>query len=206
LNFQARFFEFTIENNYNFTNNMLKSILSVSLWIVLMGFLPHNTYSQVKAKSDTTKVRLSSTVILDTLKRENSSQVDQIISFAKTLLGIPYRYAGNSPTGFDCSGFINYVMGNFGVKLTRTSYGLAEFGETVRLSELKPGDLMYFTGRNPRSKTVGHVGLVVEVSPNTILFIHSSSSRGVVIENFITSQYFLPRYLKSKRLDYGGYK
>jgi len=139
----------------------------------------------------------------DTVKIKNSKQVDEIISFAKTFLGTPYHYAGSSPSGFDCSGFIYYVMGNFGMTLTHSSYGMAEFGETVKLSELRPGDLMFFKGRNVNATQVGHVSLVIEVTPDAIMFIHSSTSRGVVIENFKTSRYFIPRFLKAKRLDFG---
>lgn len=134
---------------------------------------------------------------------KNSQQVDEIIGFAKKFLGTPYHYAGSTPSGFDCSGFIYYVMGNFGMQLTRSSYGLAEFGETVKLADIRPGDLMFFKGRNVSSTRVGHVALVVEVTPDAIRFIHASTSRGVVIDNFKTSKYYIPRFIKAKRLDYG---
>ncbi len=142
----------------------------------------------------------------DTLVKKNSKQVDEIISYAKKFLGTPYKYAGSTPSGFDCSGFINYVMGNFGFELTRTSYGLAEFGSTVKLADIQPGDLLFFKGSNINSSQVGHVAMVVEVSSSAIMFIHSSTSRGVTIENFKTSKYFIPRFIKAKRLDYGEIK
>ena len=132
----------------------------------------------------------------------NDPQVDAIINYAKRFLGVPYRYGGTTPSGFDCSGFINYIFGNFGFDLVRTSYGLAELGTTVKLSEIRPGDLMFFKGSNVNSTSVGHVALVVEVSPEAIKFIHSANS-GVRIDNFKTSQYYLKRYIKTKRLDYG---
>lgn len=133
----------------------------------------------------------------------NSKQVDEMIDFAKTFLGTPYHYAGTSPSGFDCSGFIYYVMGNFGMNVTRTSYGLAELGKTVKLADLRPGDLMFFKGRNVNSTSVGHVSMVVEVTETEIKMIHASTSRGVVIDNFKTSKYYIPRFIKAKRLDYG---
>lgn len=129
--------------------------------------------------------------------------VDEIIKFSKKFLGTPYQYAGSTPSGFDCSGFINYVMGNFGFQLSRSSPGIAEFGKTVKLSELQPGDLMFFKGRSVNSTSVGHVAMVIEVNNGVIKFIHSSTSRGVVIDTFNGSQYYVPRYLKAKRLDYG---
>lgn len=94
-------------------------------------------------------------------------------------------------------------MGNFGFQLSRSSPGIAEFGKTVKLSELQPGDLMFFKGRSVNSTSVGHVAMVVEVNNGVIKFIHSSTSRGVVIDTFNGSQYYVPRYLKAKRLDYG---
>ncbi|MEY4286613.1 MAG: hypothetical protein RL511_691 [Bacteroidota bacterium] len=132
----------------------------------------------------------------------NDPQVDAIINYAKRFLGVPYRYGGTTPSGFDCSGFINYIFGNFGFDLVRTSYGLAELGTTVKLSEIRPGDLMFFKGSNVNSTSVGHVALVVEVTPDAIKFIHSANN-GVRIDNFKTSQYYIQRYIKTKRLDYG---
>lgn len=185
-------------------------------YLVLFSFLiTLSSYGQTSEKHEsvTSTVRDSLGVTfadsikkLDTIVKKNSQQVDDLVSYAKKFLGTPYRYAGTTPSGFDCSGFINYVFGNFGFELTRTSYGLAEFGETVRLSEIQPGDLMFFKGSNPNSSQVGHVAMVVEVTPDAIKFIHSSTSRGVIIDNFKTSKYYIPRFIKAKRLDYGEKK
>ncbi len=139
----------------------------------------------------------------DSSVKPANKKVDAIISYAKKFLGTPYRYAGTTPSGFDCSGFISYIMGNFGLNLIHSSYGMAELGETIKLAEIQPGDLLFFKGSNIHSTRVGHVAMVIEVSPGTINFIHSSTSRGVVIENFKTSKYFIPRFIKAKRLDYG---
>ena len=49
---------------------------------------------------------------------QNSTEIDKMISFAKSFLGTPYKWAGTTPSGFDCSGFISYVMGNFGISIT----------------------------------------------------------------------------------------
>jgi cell wall-associated NlpC family hydrolase len=80
---------------------------------------------------------------------------------------------------------------------------MAEYGKTVKLNEIQPGDLMFFKGSSTKSSRVGHVAMVVEVTPDAIKFIHSSTSRGVVIDNFKTSKYYIPRYITTKRLDYG---
>jgi cell wall-associated NlpC family hydrolase len=137
------------------------------------------------------------------VQKKSSPEVDNLINFAKNFLGVPYRYGGTTPSGFDCSGFIYYIMGNFGFSTTRTSYGLAEMGKNVKLSEARPGDLMFFKGRSLNSSSVGHVGIVSEVTSEGIFILHASTSRGVVQENFSTSRYLIPRYIKIKRLDFG---
>ena len=138
-----------------------------------------------------------------TYRKVPNDKAASIISYAKTFLGVPYRYGGTTPSGFDCSGFINYVFRNFGFSLVRTSYGLAELGETISLSDIQPGDLMFFKGSNVHSSSVGHVALVIEVANGDIRFIHSAGS-SVRIDSFRKSKYYIQRYVKSKRLDYGG--
>ena len=142
---------------------------------------------------------------LPTFNNQNSEKINSIIAFAKTFIGTPYHWGGTTPSGFDCSGFINYIFGNFGFSLSRTSYNLAELGETVKLENLQAGDLMFFKGSNPKSTSVGHVAMVIEVTPDAIRFIHSANS-GVKIDNFKTSKYYISRYLKAKRLDYTTYR
>jgi cell wall-associated NlpC family hydrolase len=180
-----------------------KFILNYLLLIVC--FFSLSAFGQSAQNEDTLKVDsllTSGTETIDTSKVPNE-QVNEIINFAKTFMGTPYKWAGSTPSGFDCSGFISYVFGNFGFSLVRTSTGMAELGETVKLADIQPGDLMFFKGRDASSSSVGHVAMVVEVSPDAIKFIHSSSSRGVVIDNFKTSKYYIPRFIKAKRLDYG---
>jgi len=141
-------------------------------------------------------------VELEIENTDNRQAIDAMISFAKTFLGTPYRYAGSTPSGFDCSGFVNYVMKHFGLSLPRTSYNIAELGKTIRLAEVQPGDLLFFKGRNLNNPRVGHIAMVVDVNENEIKMIHASSSRGVVIDNFKNSKYYIPRFIKAKRMDH----
>ncbi len=173
--------------------------LTVKYLLLLVCSLSLNSFAQ--SVENEVDLNQSTSAPADTLKK-NSEQVDQIISFAKTFLGTPYRYAGTTPSGFDCSGFISYVFGNFGFSLIHSSYGMAELGATVKLAEVQPGDLLFFKGSNVNSTQVGHVAMVTEVRPDAILFIHSATG-GVMINNFKTSKYYISRFIKAKRLDYG---
>jgi hypothetical protein len=179
--------------------------LKVIFFISFLFLAVFSSHSQTQEELDSIELEefISFISMDDKLTGSTGKQVDDIISYAKNFLGTPYHFGGTSPSGFDCSGFIYYVMGNFGMSLTRSSYGLAEFGENVMLSEVRPGDLMFFKGRNANATQVGHVALVIENSEEGIKFIHASTSRGVVIDNFMTSKYYIPRFIKAKRLDYG---
>jgi cell wall-associated NlpC family hydrolase len=170
-------------------------LLFLSTFAILLST---SGYAQV-IQQDSTKA-----IVQDTLPKKSNPKVDAIINYAKTFLGVPYRYGGTTPSGFDCSGFINFIFGNFGFSLVRTSYGLAELGETVALSDIQPGDLLFFKGSNVNSTSVGHVAMVIEVKDGSFKFIHSANG-GVQITNFNTSRYYIQRYVKAKRLDYGGY-
>jgi peptidoglycan endopeptidase LytE len=82
------------------------------------GSLPQKS----PASSDTLSKQAATSAIaaVDSAPKINK-QVEEIIQFAKKFLGTPYHYAGSTPSGFDCSGFIYYVMGNFGMRLSRCS-------------------------------------------------------------------------------------
>lgn len=176
-------------------NEQMKFIASL---LTICGFSFWSVGQSEEVAVDTTVQQMTDTTKLVV---KNGKQIDEMISFAKTFLGTPYRYSGSSPSGFDCSGFINYVMSGFGFSLPRSSYSIAELGKTVKLSEVQPGDLLFFKGRNVNSSTVGHVAMVVEANENEIKMIHASTTRGVVIENFKDSKYYIPRFIKAKRME-----
>jgi lipoprotein Spr len=121
-----------------------------------------------------------------------------LIEFAKKMIGIPYRYASSNPAiGFDCSGFVSYVFRNFGISTPRSSREFSVAGTPVKLSEVKIGDVLVFTGSNPRIRRAGHVGIVAAISGDTIQFIHSTSGKlhGVTITTLNT--YYKSRFIKA---------
>lgn len=139
-------------------------------------------------------------VRIDSVRRE--AITDSVITILKQSIGLPYHYGGNSPvTGFDCSHFVAYGFGKLGVNLPASSAGLSQQGVEVSIDQVQKGDLMFFKGRNINSSSVGHVALVVDVQPGSIKIIHSTH-RGVVIDEFNTSSYYKPRFLKARRISY----
>ena len=125
---------------------------------------------------------------------------NDVLSHAMSLLGSKYRSGGNDPRGFDCSGFTSYVYGLNNVFIGRSSRDQYERNTPVNRGNIKPGDLVFFSGSRIGSG-VGHVGIVTEVNKDdSFLFIHSSSRGGVVISRS-TDAYYAQRYLGARRVE-----
>lgn len=124
-------------------------------------------------------------------------QTESLIDFAKSMLGIPYRYATSNPkVGFDCSGFVSYVFSNFGFKVPRSSREFSYTGTETTLENAKVGDVLIFTGSNSRIRRIGHVGIIYSIDENGIKFIHASSGKahGVTITDF--NGHYKNRFMK----------
>ena len=120
---------------------------------------------------------------------------DQIVETAKKYLGYAYTWGGMSPsTGFDCSGFANYVCSQNGISLHRVAQDVySNDGVAVSKSELQPGDLLFF-GYGPYSVT--HMGIYVGDGQ----MIHASTSSTGVIYSDINSKYYTRMYVGAKRV------
>lgn len=104
---------------------------------------------------------------------EEDSLASQILDFAKTFIGTPYKSAGSSPEGFDCSGFTSYVYKQYNIDLPRVAKDQYNFGEAISSDEAKAGDLVAFAYNG----NIHHVGIYMGNGE----FIHSSSTEGIVI-------------------------
>lgn len=111
---------------------------------------------------------------------------------ARKYIGIPYRFGGEDTSGFDCSGFIQYVFRKRGVKLPRSADQQYFFGEQVSQGALRPGDLVFFSTYEPG---VSHSGIYIGNGN----FISATTSRGVAIAS-LTSGYWLEHYVGAKRV------
>lgn len=114
---------------------------------------------------------------------------DEIVLFAKQQLGKPYVYAGNTPTGFDCSGFTSYVFSAYKVELPRRSSDQYSSAKKVKESKVKKGDLVFFDN----GSGVNHVGLIVSEEGEPPVMIHASTSQGIVVTEIGSSSYWSKR-------------
>lgn len=140
--------------------------------------------------------------ILGSLPKTAATKANDILDFAKSMIGVRYRYASSNPDrGFDCSGFVSYVFGNFGFKVPRSSPEFASTGVPVKLSQAKVGDVLIFTGTSRKSRRIGHVGIIYSIDDDGhIKFIHSTSGKanGVTVTDF--DNYYKGRFIKAVSL------
>ncbi|MEO1437096.1 MAG: C40 family peptidase [Bacteroidota bacterium] len=115
----------------------------------------------------------------------------KIVEDGKSCIGSPYKYAGKDRRGFDCSGFTSYVMKQNGITISSSSKTQATNGRKIAVSQVEPGDLIFFGN----SGKVSHVALVVSNTKEGIKVVHSTSSKGVILQNISTSNYWKPRIL-----------
>lgn len=124
---------------------------------------------------------------------------DEVVDFAEKLKGIKYAYGSAvKEKGFDCSGFITYVFREFNIPVPRISYDFTNAGKEIPIKDSKRGDIILFTGSDPNSGIVGHMGIVTSNQNGEVEFIHASSSRGVMISGM--NSYFVPRFVKVNRI------
>ncbi len=141
----------------------------------------------------------------DTFKGYNTDSTaqlaDSIVNFAETLLGTPYRYAGTNPaTGFDCSGFINYVFLHFRIPVPRSSIDFDHEGVNVPVENARRGDLILFTGTDSTERAIGHIGIVTTNSAEELRFIHSTSGKAYSVTITPLNEYYKRRFVKIIRV------
>jgi hypothetical protein len=151
-------------------------------------------------------------LVVDTVKKDtmlmpaskvntNNVQPQQLLEFAKTLIGTPYHYASTDPqVGFDCSGFVTYVFSHFNIVVPRSSIDFTHVGTEIPAEQSKPGDLVLFTGTDSTERFVGHMGIIISNENKQVSFIHSTSGRkhGVTITPL--DRYYQGRYMKTIRI------
>lgn len=135
--------------------------------------------------------RPTSTVETAETRREEPNS--ELVQTALSLRGVPYRNGGQSPTGFDCSGFTHYVFAERGMWLPREVSDQFKVGRSIERHEVAPGDLIFFTTTGRR---VSHVAIAIGGDA----FVHAPSSRGVVRVESLDSEYWAPRVIGFRRI------
>ena len=124
-----------------------------------------------------------------------SQDKKDLIGFAKTYLGSPYKLGGNLTTGIDCSGFVKQVYSEFNVRLPRTAREQFLEGTKIDKDELTTGDLVFFRSR--KSNAPGHVGIFIDDDK----FIHASTRNGGGVRiDSLTDQYYSGTFIGASRL------
>lgn len=114
-------------------------------------------------------------------KKENRYTVNKIIDKAEDNIGVRYKAGGTTKSGFDCSGLVYTSFESENIKLPRSSFEQAKIGKIIKFNDAQKGDLIFF--KTNKSKQINHVGLIVEVNSSEIKFVHSSTSKGVIISS-----------------------
>lgn len=125
-----------------------------------------------------------------------ASKAGDLVMNALGLIGVRYRFGGNSPeSGLDCSGFVRYVFNDtFGFMLPRRSVEMSQVGTTVAVNELRPGDLVFF---NTMRHTFSHVGIYIGDNK----FVHAPSTGSKIRVDDMRASYWVTRYNGARRID-----
>ena len=137
-------------------------------------------------------VQLRPKVVPETAPVVPRAKVNQLIKTAKKYMGVPYKFGGNTPKAFDCSGYLEYVFKENGVTLPRTADLQFKLGKNSAVSQLEPGDLVFFSTYEPGAS---HCGIYLGSGQ----FIHASSSKGVRIDK-LSDSYWTKTFWGAKHI------
>ncbi|WP_420580750.1 C40 family peptidase [Reichenbachiella sp.] len=121
-------------------------------------------------------------------KRKRAQSIQNVVDAAYTYTGTPYKYGGTSKTGIDCSALMQNSYAQAGYKIPRTAKEQSKYGKKVSWNGIRQGDIVFFKFKNKREKWY-HSGMITSVTPDGTYFIHTSSSRGVVISDLNADYY-----------------
>lgn len=147
------------------------------------------TLYSCSSRNHTTYRKPTSTVKNTNLKKFESKNTgsisgnrNSVVKGANQYMGVPYKYGGNTRTGFDCSGLVVKVFDENNYKMPRRSADQGNAGSSVRVEDVRPGDLLFFATSG--GSTISHVGIVNNIeNSGEIKFIHASTSKGVIISS-----------------------
>jgi cell wall-associated NlpC family hydrolase len=164
--------------------------------VLLSCVLPATAAAESARLSSTEAEGLPTPLVEHTLLTEAAENAQpqplgrpRVVAIALRYLGTPYRWAGSSPSGFDCSGFVMYVYGRIGIGLPHNSVMLWGVGRPVAQYDLQPGDLVFFNG-------LSHAGIYIGRGR----FVHSPHSGDVVKISRLSESWYRTTYYGARRL------
>ena len=148
------------------------------LFLVIFFTACESTSPIVTSKKGEPKEKLSRSE-----KRKTNQLVEQLIDAAADTLGVKYKYAGTTKAGYDCSGLMYTIFNAENITLPRNSLQQSKIGVVInpKKDQAQKGDLIFF--KTNKNREINHVGIVIEATDDEIKFIHSSTSKGVIISS-----------------------
>ena len=148
------------------------------LFLVIFFTACKSTSPIVTSKKGAPKEKLSRSE-----KRKTNQLAEQLIDAAADNLGVKYKYAGTTKAGYDCSGLMYTIFNAENITLPRNSFQQSKIGVVLnpKRDQVQKGDLIFF--KTNKNREINHVGIVIEASDEEIKFIHSSTSKGVIISS-----------------------
>ncbi|MCH9660549.1 MAG: C40 family peptidase [Bacteroidetes bacterium] len=128
----------------------------------------------------------------------SSKRIANVVQHARAFEGTRYKYGGTDKRGMDCSGLIYVSYKSENIALPRVSRDMATKGIKIQLKETRKGDLVFFQ-TNKNKKVINHVGLVVASKKGDIKFIHSTSSKGVIVSS-LEERYWKNAFVQVRRI------
>ncbi|TQV62021.1 MAG: NlpC/P60 family protein [Sulfurovum sp.] len=139
--------------------------------------------------------KTASTSNIKYASRDNGDS-KEIIQEAKNHLGGRYVWGGTRPSGFDCSGYVQYLYKKEGVNLPRTAMAQSQVGKDVTTDELQKGDLLFFKTTDTRNIPITHVGIYMGANK----FIHAASKKLGIIVSELEGGRYESKLVKAKRV------
>ena len=130
--------------------------------------------------------------------REEFDKAKAVVETALEYTGVRYKFGGTTRKGMDCSGLLYVSFLKNDIPLPRTSDLIAREGKRIQVSQLQKGDLLFFKTRRG-GKKINHAGLVVAVDADDVKFIHSTTSRGVIVSS-LREGYWNYSFVKATRI------